>query len=77
MTTVLIILVIVLYFISSIAISVLSSIMLDRVNIHDPLVVLLISVLWILIIPGTAIYYVTSKNGERDLEELFDFLGIK
>ena len=74
--TVLIILVTVLYFISSIAISVLSSIMLDRVNIHDPLVVFLISVLWILIIPGTAIYYVTSKNGERDLEELFNFLGI-
>ena len=74
--TIVLIIAIVLYFVSSISLSVLLSVILDRVNLNNPLVVFIMSTLWILIIPGTAIYYVSSKNAEKDLERLFDFLGI-
>lgn len=75
--TIILIIAIVLYFVSSISLSVLLSVILDRLNLNNPLVVFIVSALWILVIPGTAIYYVSSKNAEKDLARLFDFLGIK
>ena len=74
--TVLIILAVVFYCVSALSIGALATIIFDRADIYSPKTILLISILWVIVIPVESIYIMMTKKGNEKLTDVLEVMGL-